>query len=180
MNQIAITKTLLTIWPGLDDYATMLGERAHNHALCSCNTPFLTNRIIDKIIELNVKQQTIRNLGLRLNRVIEKLPTETQAVMRSYYRTYGICTDIPAQAQRLGIAERTFYRHLDRATAYVARHLPTIGINFFTWQDLLHQHPWIRETFMRQCPPGPARTKPHQKAPGRPVAHPHPRTTPAN
>ena len=27
MNQTAISKTLLTIWPGLNDYAAMLGER---------------------------------------------------------------------------------------------------------------------------------------------------------
>ena len=167
MNETAITKTLFTVWPGLHDYAAMLAERAHTHALCSCNTPFLTNRIIDKIIELNVKQQTIRNLEQRLQRVIEKLPTDTQAVLRSYYRTYGICGNIPAQAAQLGIAERTFYRPLDRATAFVSRHLTTIGINFFTWQDLLHQHPWIRETFTRQCPLTPPRTTPHRKAPNR-------------
>lgn len=95
MNKTAITKTLFTIWPSLDDYETMLAERVHNHALCSCNTPLLTNRIIDKIIELNVKQQTIHNLALRLNRVIEKLPADTQAILRSYYRSYGIATNIP-------------------------------------------------------------------------------------
>ncbi len=165
MNTTAITKTLLTIWQGLPDYAAMLGERAHTHALCSCNTPMLTNRIVDKIIDLNVKQQTIRNLSHRLNRVIEKLPSDTQAVLHSYYQTYGITANIPLQAKRLGVAERTFYRHLDRATAYVGRHLNALGINFFTWQDLLHQHPWIKETFMRQCPPNPLRTTPHRKAP---------------
>lgn len=160
-----MTKTLFTVWQGLPDYAAMLGERAHNHALCSCNTPLLTNRIIDKIIDLNVKQQTICNLANRLNRVIEKLPTDTQAVLRSYYQTYGITANIPTQAKHLGMAERTFYRHLDRATAYVERHLDALGINFFTWQDLLHQHPWIRETFMRQCPLSQPRTTPRRKAP---------------
>ncbi len=164
MNENAITKTLLSIWPGLTEYESMLAERAHNHALCSCNTPMLTNRIIDKIIDLNVKQQTIHNLALRLNRVIEKLPAETQAVIRSYYRNYGIATNIPAQAKQLGIAERTFYRHLDRANTHVARRLNDIGINFFTWQDLLHQHPWIKDTFMRQCPPSQPRKTPHRKA----------------
>lgn len=180
MNENAITKTLLTIWPGLDDYAAMLGERAHTHALCSCNTPMLTNRIIDKIIDLNVKQQTIRNLQQRLNRVVEKLPADTQAVLRSYYRPYGATANIPAQAKRLGIAERTFYRHLDRATAFIGRHLNQVGINFFTWQDLLHQHPWIKATFTRQCPPNPPRTTPHQKALNHPTVPRHPRTTPAN
>ena len=162
-----MSKTLLNIWPGLDDYTTMLGERAHNHALCSCNTPFLTDRIIDKIIELNVKRQSIHNLSERLNRVIAKLPTDTQAVLRSYYHPYGVASNIPAQAAKLGIAERTFYRHLDRAINYVANHLMTLGINFFTWQDLLHQHPWIKETFMRQFPLNPPRTTPRQKAPNR-------------
>lgn len=163
MNKTAITKTLFTIWPSLDDYETMLAERVHNHALCSCNTPLLTNRIIDKIIELNVKQQTIHNLALRLNRVIEKLPADTQAILRSYYRSYGIATNIPVQAKQLGIAERTFYRHLDRANEYLARHLTNIGINFFTWQDLLHEHQWIKATFMRQCPPNPQRKTVRQK-----------------
>ena len=165
MNTTAISKTLLTIWPGLDDYANMLGERAHNHALCSCNTPCLTNRIIDKIIDLNVKQQSMRNLSTRLNQVVAKLPADTQKVLHSYYQTYGTAPDIPAQAKILGVAERTFYRHLDRATTYVAEHLDTIGINFFTWQDLLHQHAWIRETFMHQCPLNPLRKTPRQTAP---------------
>ena len=163
MNENAIIKTLLTIWPGLTDYEAMLSERAHNHALCSCNTPLLTNRIIDKIIDLNVKQQTIHNLALRLNRVIEKLPDDTQAVLRSYYRTFGNNTNINVQAKTLGIAERTFYRHLDRATETISRRLDDIGINFFTWQDLLHQHPWIKETFMRQCPPNPLQKIAHRK-----------------
>lgn len=164
MNQNAIAKTLLTIWPGLEDYATMLGERAHNHALCSCNTPLLTNRIIDKIIDLNVKQQTIHNLAERLNQVISKLSAGTQAVLHSYYHAYGIAPNIPAQATKLNIAERTFYRHLDRATTFVANHLNTLGINFFTWQDLLHQHQWIKATFTHQYPLNPLRTMPHQKA----------------
>ena len=163
MNENAITKTLLTIWPGLADYETMLVERAHNHALCSCNTPLLTNRIIDKIIDLNVKQQTIHNLALRLQRTIDKLPADTQSVLRSYYRTFGSSTNISVQAHQLGIAERTFYRHLDRATAYIARKLEDIGINFFTWQDLLHQHPWIKETFTRQCQLNPTQKIPHRK-----------------
>ncbi len=163
MNTNAITKTLFTIWPGLGDYENMLAERAHNHALCSCNTPLLTNRIIDKIIELNVRQQTIHNLAQRLNRIINKLPTDTQAVIRSYYQPYGIATDIPTQANQLGIAERTFYRHLDRATNYLAHRLEDIGINFFTWQDLLHQHHWIKETFIRQCPPNQLRKTVHRK-----------------
>lgn len=164
MNKTAITKTLFTIWPGLADYETMLAERAHNHALCSCNSPLLTNRIIDKIIDLNVKQQTIHNLAQRLQRVIGKLPTDTQAVLHSYYQPYGIAGDIPAQAQKLGIAERTFYRHLDRAITYLTNRLEDIGINFFTWQDLLHQHQWIKASFMRQSPLNPPRRTPRQKA----------------
>lgn len=163
MNENAISKTLLTIRPGLTDYANMLGERAHNHALCSCNNPMLTNSIIDKIIDLNVKQQTIHRLADRLNQVIAKLPNKTQEVLHSYYRPFGIATNIPAQANRLGIAERTFYRHLDRATVVIEQHLETIGINFFTWQDLLHQYAWIKETFMRQCPAIPPQMMTPQK-----------------
>ena len=180
MNTNAITKTLLQIWPGLADYATMLGAQAHNHALCSCNTPMLTNRIIDRIIDLNVKQQSIRHLAEQLNRVINKLPPDTQAVLHSYYRTDGVCANITKQARTLGIAERTFYRHLDRATTYIERHLTTLGINFFTWQDLLHQHPWIKATYLHQAPATPPQTKPRQTAPNHGSAHPHPRTKQAN
>lgn len=180
MNQNAISKTLLTIYPGLKDYADMLGERAHTHALCSCNTPFFTERVIDKIIDLNVKQQTIRNLVRQLEKVLGKLPDNTQSVIHSYYQTYGVAQNIQEQAQLLGIAERTFYRHLDRATAYVAQHLHTIGINFFTWQDLLHQHMWIREVFMRQCQLCQPQNSARQTAPSRPTARRHPHTKPAN
>ena len=102
---------------------------------------FFDNRIIDKIIELNVKQQTIHNLSIRLKQIITKLPSSTQPVLHSYYRNYGTTPNIPVQAARLKMAERTFYRHLDHATEFVGNHLTVIGINFFTWQDLLHQHP---------------------------------------
>lgn len=176
MNQTAISKTLLIIQPELDDYATMLGERARTHALCSCNTPFLTNRIIDKIIELNVKQQAIRNLSIRLKNVINKLPDNTKAVLHSYYRTYGVATNIPTKAKQLGIAERTFYRHLDRATIFISNHFNNIGINFFTWQDLLHQHAWIKATFTHQCQLNPPQTPSHQKESNHPTVHRRPRT----
>ena len=180
MNKNAIAKTLLSIWPGLEDYANMLGERAHTHALCSCNTPYFTTRVIDKIIDLNVKQQTIHNLAQQLNHTVDKLPLATQAVIRSYYHTYGVAQNIPAQAKQLNIAERTFYRHLDRATAFIADHLSFIGINFFTWQDLLHQHTWIKETFTHQCQLSQLRTNVRQKALNHSTAHPHQHTTPAN
>ncbi len=180
MNQTAIAKTLLTIWPGLNDYAAMLSERAHTHALCSCNTPFFTTRIIDKIIDLNVKQQTIHTLAERLNHIIHQLAPVTQAVIRSYYRPYGIATNISVQATRLKVAERTFYRHLNRAITYVSNHLNSLGINFFTWQDLLHQHLWIKETFTRQCPLTPPQTTQHQKELNHSTAHQHQHTKRAN
>ena len=162
MNQIAIAKTLLTIWPGLEDYINMMVERARAHALCSYHTPDYTKCIMDKIIDLNVKQQTIRNLSDQLNYVIGKMPDKTQIVIRSYYRLYETATNIIALAKKLGIAERTFYRHLDRAVVFIAKNLTAIGINFFTWQDLLHQHRWIRETFMHQCQLNPLQTNLHQ------------------
>ena len=180
MNQTAIAKTLLTIWPGLNDYAAMLSERAHTHALCSCNTPHFTHRIIDKIIDLNVKQQTIHNLANRLNQVINRLPDITQTVIRSYYRPYGIANNIAVQAKRLNLAERTFYRHLDRAAQSVSKHLSQIGINFFTWQDLLHQHQWIKATFMRQCPLNPPQKTTHQKELNRSTVPPRQRTKQAS
>ena len=180
MNKTAISKTLLTIYPGLSDYADMLGERAHTHALCSCNTPSYTERLIDKIIDLNVKQQTIRNLATQLTRTMEKLPTATQSVIHSYYQTYGIAQNIPEQAKLLGVAERTFYRHLDRATTFIAEHLDHMGINFFTWQDLLHSHAWIRETFTHQCQLNPQQTRADQTAQGHPTVPPRPHTKLAN
>ena len=158
----------------------MLSERAHTHALCSCNTPFLTQRIIDKIIDLNVKQQTIRNLSNRLTQALEKLPAVTRQVVHSYYRPYGATQNVAIQAHNLALAERTFYRHLDRATTYLAQHLTSLGINFFTWQDLLHSHAWIKETFMHQCQQYPQQKIVHQTAPNRQVVRPHPRTKPAN
>ncbi len=180
MNNTTISKTLLTIQPGLDDYAKMLGERAHSHALCSCNTPFLTNRIIDKIIDLNVKQHTIHNLITHLNAVISQLPITTQKVLHSYYRPHGVAPNIQHQAQVLGISERTFYRHLDRANDYITHHLNNIGINFFTWQNLLHNYTWIKETFMHQCQLSQLQTTAHQTEPNHSTVHPHQHTKPAN
>lgn len=162
MNKTAIAKTLLTIRPGLNDYASMLGERARTHALCSYHTPDYTKRIMDKIIDLNVKQQTICNLSAQLNQVIHKLPEATQMVIHHYYRLYETATNIAKLAQKLGVAERTFYRHLDRATTFIANHLNSLGINFFTWQDLLHEHRWIKETFTHQCQLNPLQTNLHQ------------------
>lgn len=153
MDNKLIAKTLLTVYPTLLDYEVTLGERAQNHALCSFHAPLLTERIIDKIINLNVQQHTVHNLRLSLQRLLDRLPATEQKVVRSYYRAFEPATNSKRRAERLGLAERTYFRKLSTATNFVAAHLPQLGINFFTWQYLLQNLPWLRQAYRRLFQP---------------------------
>lgn len=162
MKNTIIAKTLLTIWPGLDEYERSLADRAYTHALCSFNTPLHAERVMQKIIDLNVKQHSVRNLRDALDKVINQMPTDLQTIVRSYYRPYEPADNVKQLAERAGMSERSFFRRLDAATNYVARKLPQIGINFFTWQYLLLNHPWIKECFTRALQPNRRRNHVHQ------------------
>lgn len=163
MENTIIAKTLLSIWPGLDEYERTLADRAYTHALCSFNTPLRAERVMQKIIDLNVKQHSIRNLREALDKVINQMPAELQTIVRGYYRPYEPVDNVKELAERAGMSERSFFRKLDTAINYVARKLPRIGINFFTWQYLLLNHPWIKESFMRECQPGRRRNPGRQR-----------------
>lgn len=163
MKNIIIAKTLLTIWPGLADYENTLAERAYTHALCSFNTPLHAERVMQKIIDLNVKQHTMRNLKDALDKVINQMEPDLQKVVRSYYRAYEPQDNIKNLADQIGMSERSYFRKLDAATNYLARKLPQLGINFFTWQYLLLNHAWIKETFIRELQPNRRRSPLRQK-----------------
>lgn len=154
MRNKIIAKTLLSIWPGLQDYEEMLAARAMTHALGSFNhTPRGTERLMEQIITLNVKQHTIRNLRNSLDKVINRLDPSVQQVVRNYYQDYEAADNVKNRAAKLGMSERSYFRKLDSAITDLAQKLPRLGINFFTWKYLLDHHPWIREAFTRALQP---------------------------
>ena len=171
-NQI-IAKTLLTMWPDLGAYEAMLKERTQARAMDSFGSPYFTQRTMEQIIDLNVKQHTIHTLRTGLNRLIAQLPTDVRGVLQAHYRG--------RDPQSLGWAPRSFYRKLKTGTDYVAGHLPTLGINFFSWQYLLQHHLWIKEIFTRQLArPNRGQTPGRRTGLNHPTAHPRRQNTPAN
>ncbi len=153
MENKVIAKTLLAMAPGLAAYEAMLNTRIQSHALDSFNGNQPTARLIDKIINLNIKQQTIHTLRVRLQHLLDRQDPLTQKVLHSYYHDFASAPNVAVLASRLHLPERTFFRRLSTAQNYVAAHLDYLGINFFTWQYLLQHHRWLKESYLRELQP---------------------------
>ncbi len=153
MENKIIAKTLLAVYPGLAAYEAMLRTRMQSHALDSFNGRQPTYRLMDKIINLNIKQQTIHTLRVRLQHLISRQDPLTQKVLHSYYHDCESAPNVAVLAARLHLPERTFFRRLSSAQNYVAQHLDYLGLNFFTWQYLLQHHRWLQESYLREMQP---------------------------
>lgn len=153
MENKVIAKTLLTIYPGLAAYEAMLQTRIQSHALDSFNGTQPTGRLMDKIIDLNIKQQTIHTLRVRLHQLIARQDPLTQKVLHSYYHDFETAPNVTVLASRLHLPERTYFRRLAAAQTYLANHLDYLEINFFTWQYLLQHHRWLKESYLRELQP---------------------------
>ncbi len=149
----AIAKTLLLIWQQIPDYEKMLENRAHTHALCSFSTPMFTKHIMEKIIDINVKRHTLRNLKNQIDKTINEIDLSIQKVIKHYYKQHGEQKTIKELAEEIQISERSFFRKLNQANDILSEKLTEMNINIFTWTDLLLNFKWIKNIFNQQFQP---------------------------
>jgi DNA-directed RNA polymerase specialized sigma subunit len=139
-------KTLLTIWPDLDNYRKILEQKIHTKIIESYSSPDATMQIVEKIIDISVRKDTIRNLSRDLESAAAGLPPTPQTVLRSFY--YIKQKTAPKIATEMGISVRSFYRVLDSAVNKFAKRLESIGMNQFTFANLMNTVPWIKSVYL--------------------------------
>ena len=149
-RELAIAKTLLAMWPHLKGYGEMLEQKIRTKALGSFDSPIRTEKIMERIIDLTVKRHTIANLQKEIDRAIARLPEVTGKVLLNYYGVGNNPRPIKDMAEEHGMSERSFFRKLDSSITELAAQLETMGINAFTWANLVTNHEWIKDAFARE------------------------------
>jgi DNA-directed RNA polymerase specialized sigma subunit len=146
----AIAKTLLVLWPHLEDYGQMLEQKIMRHAEDSFHSPAPTEQIMNKIIDINAKKDTIRKLKQEIDCAIERLTPISRKIIKKYYSKTNREKTIKDIAAENGMPERSFFRRIDSATTELAMQLNDMGINAFTWSYLLIHHSLIKSAFDRE------------------------------
>ena len=140
MNIHAAAKTLLTIAPNLEAYCLGLERRnlfRASHAYSSLKDPEELCRII---IDQTYRISYLRDLNRKIQTLITCFPEKHAKIIKTYYLKRK---PIKVIAEKLGIEERTVFRHIHEATSYFAFRLDRLGINSFTFGRLLEQNQWI-------------------------------------
>ena len=144
-NNIKIARTLLSLWPDLDNYYLGIEKQIFKSAMASYGNPDNTMQIIDKIIELTMRKDVLRALARDINATIGGLPPVENELLHKFYLTRDkTAREFSAQ---LGMPLRSFYRKVSNAVQLFSQRLPNMGINTFTWERLLSDNPWFKTVF---------------------------------
>lgn len=144
-NSIRIANTILAVWPDLEDYCKGIERHIYKEAMGSYTNPNATVRIIDKIIELNARKDTLQALARGLETVIDGMPPLEREILRKIYLTKEVT--VQGMSAQTGIPLRSCYRRISNAAELLAARLGDMGVNTLTWEYLLANNPWIKTVF---------------------------------
>jgi DNA-directed RNA polymerase sigma subunit (sigma70/sigma32) len=149
----AIAKTLLILYPHLEDYRNMLQQKIMKWVLGSFNSTLPTEQVMEKIIDTNVRRDTIKKLKTEIDLALSRVTPFSKKIIMKYYTQANKQKTLANIAKENGVAERCLFRRIDTAIDELAAQLNTMGINAFTWSHLLIHHTWIKEAFNRNLQP---------------------------
>ena len=148
MQKITLAKTVLAILPQIDKYCEYVAKTNHLYALQSFYLEHQdTEKYMQRIIDRSHKSQTLRNLKVRVERLLNTAVPETKKVLElSFIKGKKIAL----VAKGLDKSERTVFRVMEKAIEWFADGLPSIGVNSRSFQELLEDYTWIRTEFENQ------------------------------
>ena len=147
MNKTTAAKTLLTVAPLLEQFCEALKKANHANAIRSFNGTIDTLALCDKIIEQTLRADSLHNLKIKIQRLIDSLPRRESQVLHSHFLDQQTTTKT---AEDLNVTQRTVFRRLKTAVDDFAQKLDTIAINSFTFDELLRRNRWISAEYKRQ------------------------------
>ncbi|MDR0384156.1 MAG: hypothetical protein LBH47_02420 [Christensenellaceae bacterium] len=142
----AVAKTLLLVWPAIEEERRVLNGKIDYYCSRGMNPAWNTEQLMEKIAEVSAKSAMLQNLKKEIDGAVAQLPEKLQRVINAYYTRRKFKEKVVSA----GFAETTFLRHLDLAINAVSLRLDGIGINAFTWQNLLANFTLIRSIFEKQ------------------------------
>jgi hypothetical protein len=146
----AMAKTLLLIYSGIDYYIQSQEDKLNVRILQSLGSPELnTKDILDNIIDISVKLNILKTLKKEINMIINNMSKQDAEVIKKYFEQSDGKKTAKDLAKEAYISERSFYRRLDAAIANFTLILPEIGINSFTWANLMLNFGYFKEIFVK-------------------------------
>lgn len=146
-EKIIVARTLLATLGRMDDYIEHTTKKVDLTVIASASTTMSAEAICEKVINNLLKKDKIVDLRLRVRKLIRSLSGEHSHLLHSHYVEGKTVSAIAADKK---VTERTAFRHLNKAQEEFSRGLGSIGINNFTFGDLVREYRWLREELSQQ------------------------------
>jgi RNA polymerase sigma factor (sigma-70 family) len=146
MNKVAVAKTILTVMPLVDEFkerCLRVNLSCAENSMFDCYEGRAMERVVDRIATANV----IHNLRVRVMEYLEKLPKDEESLLRFYFMEGRATKEI---AEKIGKTQRTVFRRIDKAVEKFAKNLEKIGINTFTFRELVENNRLVAEIYLRE------------------------------
>ena len=143
-GNMAVAKTILGILPKIDRYCEV-GERAnYSRAVNSITGADDTMTLMEKIIDCTFQIDRLRYLKSKVLQMLDHMPENMGAVLRHYFMDGGDTSGRAFDA-KMGWAKNSTSRYFKEGVQYVAERLEWLGINYFTFKQIIRQFPWVRD-----------------------------------
>ena len=106
----------------------------------SFHTPFNTERVADKIIDLVFKKESLLDLKNRVETLLDFPNPHKQPVEMFYLRNM----QANMISEKLGVSIRSTWRYIEQGLIYLSNKLEKVDINTFTFNRLMNNHTWIK------------------------------------
>jgi DNA-directed RNA polymerase specialized sigma subunit len=147
MNKVAVAKTILTVMPLVDKFCESCRKVSYQRAYDSQFGFEDAERVCERIIRDVGRADEMHNLKVRVMDYLENMPKGAGALLRFYFIEELSTAQI---ANKINKSQRTVFRHIDRAINQMAEDLDKIGINYFTFKQLITTNVWVRNVFVRK------------------------------
>jgi hypothetical protein len=144
-----ISRTLLTLWPHLENYGKMLEQKVTRYTMSGFNSVIPTEQIMEKIIDVHAQRDTVRNLKKEIDTALTMLSPASRKMLINYFNGEDKRENRRVISQKRNLSERSFYRRLEAAIDELAKRLNIMGINSFTWSHLLITNDWLKRAYQQ-------------------------------
>ena len=143
-KDLIVAKTILSCYPRIEEFKEYSKALVNKTALLSFYSLMSTEAIVGKILS----KMKIKDVLAKLKQDIDDIMQETKRyeTIRLHFFKQKTCFQI---ADMLDIHIRTVFRRLNREISDFSSQLPKLGIDSFSFRDLLKKHRWIRHEYER-------------------------------
>ena len=112
-----VAKAVLAVYPRIDGYVESQTKRNYVRALSAFHSEMDTQTLMERIIDKAYEIQRLHNIKLKIDRWLNNAPKRVRTTLELAYFEHLTPPEI---AERMGISERSAFRHMTEALDWFA------------------------------------------------------------